>query len=220
MGLVLQIAANGLLLGGWYALLAVGLTLIFGVLRVVNFAHAEFMMLGMYGAYWLRVGFGLDPYVSVFLVTPVIFLLGTLVDRAVIRRSIGKPDVTVVFATLGLSILLQNAVLAACAGSVYAAFIQYIDPGSTTRFELSVQIALVAIVGGMHTPLGPLLGAAIVIPLGEMLRARVGGGAALVVYGFLLIVIVLAAPNGAIEIVRRIVRRRLRTAASRGRPDA
>ena len=111
MGLVLQIAANGLLLGGWYALLAVGLTLIFGVLRVVNFAHAEFMMLGMYGAYWLRVGFGLDPYVSVFLVTPVIFLLGTLVDRAVIRRSIGKPDVTVVFATLGLSILLQNAAL-------------------------------------------------------------------------------------------------------------
>ena len=113
-----------------------------------------------------------------------------------------------------------SAALAACAGSVYAAFIQYIDPGSTTRFELSVQIALVAIVGGMHTPLGPLLGAAIVIPLGEMLRARVGGGAALVVYGFLLIVIVLAAPNGAIEIVRRIVRRRLRTAASRGRPDA
>ena len=111
MGLVLQIAANGLLLGGWYALLAVGLTLIFGVLRVVNFAHAEFMMLGMYGAYWLRVGFGLDPYVSVVLVTPAIFLLGTFVDRAVIRRSIGKPDVTVVFATLGLSILLQNAAL-------------------------------------------------------------------------------------------------------------
>ena len=111
MGLVLQIAANGLLLGGWYALLAVGLTLIFGVLRVVNFAHAEFMMLGMYGAYWLWAGFGLDPYASVVLVTPVIFLLGVLVDRVVIRRSIGKPDVTVVFATLGLSILLQNAAL-------------------------------------------------------------------------------------------------------------
>ena len=111
MGLVLQIAANGLLLGGWYALLAVGLTLIFGVLRVVNFAHAEFMMLGMYGAYWLWAGFGLDPYVSVVLVTPAIFLLGVLVDRVVIRRSIGKPDVTVVFATLGLSILLQNAAL-------------------------------------------------------------------------------------------------------------
>lgn len=106
-----------------------------------------------------------------------------------------------------------SAALAACAGSVYAAFIQYIDPGSTTRFELSVQIALVAIVGGMHAPLGPLLGAAIVIPLGEMLRAWVGGGPALVVYGFLLIVIVLAAPNGAIEIVRRIARRR-------GRSDA
>ena len=76
-----------------------------------------------------------------------------------------------------------------------------------------MQIALVAIVGGMHAPLGPLLGAAIVIPLGEMLRAWVGGGPALVVYGFLLIVIVLAAPNGVIEIVRRIARRR-------GRSDA
>ena len=111
MQLVLQIVANGLLIGGLYALLAVGLTLIFGVLRVVNFAHAEFMMLGMYGAYWLWSLYGLDPYVSVFLVTPVIFLLGVAVDRLVIQRSIGKPDVTVVFATLGLSIFLQNAAL-------------------------------------------------------------------------------------------------------------
>lgn len=101
----------------------------------------------------------------------------------------------------------SSAALAACAGSVYAAFIQYIDPDSTTQFELSVQIALVAIVGGMGTTLGPVLGAAIVIPLGEILRARLGGGAALVVYGFLLIVIVLAAPNGAIAGVRRLVRR-------------
>ena len=100
-----------------------------------------------------------------------------------------------------------SAALAACAGSVYAAFIQYIDPDSTTQFELSVQIALVAIVGGMGTTFGPVLGAAIVIPLGEMLRARLGGGAALVVYGFLLMVIVLAAPNGAIAGVRLLVRR-------------
>ena len=111
MQLILQIVANGLLVGGLYALLAVGLTLIFGVLRVVNFAHAEFMMLGMYGAYWLWSLYGIDPYVSVFLITPIIFLLGVAVDRVVVQRSIGKPDVTVVFATLGLSILLQNAAL-------------------------------------------------------------------------------------------------------------
>ena len=142
MGLVLQIAANGLLLGGWYALLAVGLTLIFGVLRVVNFAHAEFMMLGMYGAYWLWAGFGLDPYASVVLVTPAIFLLGVLVDRVVIRRSIGKPDVTVVFATLGLSILLQNAAL-----TLWRA-----DIRSVTTFASGAVLDL----GGVRLSEGPL----------------------------------------------------------------
>jgi branched-chain amino acid transport system permease protein len=113
MQLALQIVANGLLLGGLYALLAVGLTLIFGVLRVVNFAHAEFMMLGMFGTYWLwRMG-GIDPYLAVLLVVPIIFALGLLVDRLIIQRTIGAPEVTVVFATLGLSILMQNAALTA-----------------------------------------------------------------------------------------------------------
>lgn len=113
-----------------------------------------------------------------------------------------------------------SAALAACVGSVYAAFIQYIDPDSTTQFELSVQIALVAIVGGMGTTFGPVLGAAIVIPLGEILRARLGGGAALVVYGFLLMVIVLAAPNGAIAGVRLLVGRIRRLIDSRRKADA
>jgi branched-chain amino acid transport system permease protein len=118
MQLALQIVANGLLLGGLYALLAVGLTLIFGVLRVVNFAHAEFMMLGMFGTYWLwRLG-GIDPYLAVLLVVPIIFALGILVDRLIIQRTIGKPEVTVVFATLGLSILMQNAALTAWSADI------------------------------------------------------------------------------------------------------
>lgn len=111
MRLTLQIIANGLLIGGFYALLAVGLTLIFGVLRVVNFAHGEFMMLGMYGAYWLWSGYGLDPYLAVFVVVPAVFLLGLLFGRLVVQPAIGAPEVTVVFATLGLSIMLQNAAL-------------------------------------------------------------------------------------------------------------
>lgn len=99
-----------------------------------------------------------------------------------------------------------SAALAAVTGSFYACFVQYIDPASTTQFELSVQIALVAIVGGMGTTLGPALGALIVIPSGEILRAWLGGGPSLIVYGFLLIVIVLAAPNGAIAGLRAIHR--------------
>ena len=113
MDLALQIITSGLLTGGIYALLAVGLTLIFGVLRVVNFAHGEFMMLGMYGAFWMWVWWDVDPYLSVFVVVPAIFALGLVVDRLIIRRTIGGPEVTVVFATLGLSIFLQNAALTA-----------------------------------------------------------------------------------------------------------
>lgn len=123
--MTLQILANGLLLGGLYALLAVGLTLIFGVLRVVNFAHAEFMMLGMYGVYWLWALLGLDPYLSIFVVVPAIFLLGVATDRLIIQRSIGAPEVTVVFATLGLSILLQNAALTAWSADIRSVSTSY-----------------------------------------------------------------------------------------------
>ncbi|QBI19785.1 branched-chain amino acid ABC transporter permease [Egibacter rhizosphaerae] len=105
-----------------------------------------------------------------------------------------------------------SAALTAVAGTVYAQFVQYIDPDSTTQFELSVQIALVAIVGGMGTAWGPMLGAVIVIPLGEILRAQLGGGPSLMVYGLLLVVIVVLAPRGALPWLqatgRRLARRR------------
>jgi branched-chain amino acid transport system permease protein len=154
MQLALQILANGLLLGGLYALLAVGLTLIFGVLRVVNFAHAEFMMLGMFGAYWLWELFGFDPYFSIFIVVPAVSLLGAVVDRLVIQRTIGAPEVTVVFATLGLSILLQNAVL-----SAWTADIRSIN----TAYSSSVLV-----LGGVRLSVAMLIsfGAALLFALG------------------------------------------------------
>jgi branched-chain amino acid transport system permease protein len=153
MDFFLQIIANGLLLGGLYALLAVGLTLIFGVLRVVNFAHAEFTMLGMYGAYWLWHLFGFDPYLSVIIVVPVIFLLGMLTARLIIQRTIGAPDVTVVFATLGLSILLQNLALTvwtadirsvstAYSGSVFVLGGIRFGVGITISFVVALMFAL------------------------------------------------------------------------------
>lgn len=91
-----------------------------------------------------------------------------------------------------------SAALTALGGAFYATYIQYIDPASTTQFEISVQIALIAIVGGIGTAFGPAIGALLVVPLGELLRAWLGGGPALMLYGLLLIVIVLAAPNGVI----------------------
>jgi branched-chain amino acid transport system permease protein len=106
-----QLVLSGLLIGGVYALISVGLTLIFGVMKIVNFAHGEFLMAAMYATYWLQVLLGWDPYVSVALVLPASFLFGLVVERLVIRPSIGKPHLVVVFATMGLSVLMQNLAL-------------------------------------------------------------------------------------------------------------
>ncbi len=100
-----------------------------------------------------------------------------------------------------------SAALTACGGAFYATYVQYIDPSSTTQFEISVQIALVAIVGGLGTTLGPALGAVVVVPIAEVLRAWLGGGPSLMVYGLALIVIVLAAPNGVLGLLQGLAAR-------------
>jgi branched-chain amino acid transport system permease protein len=115
---LLNIVVVGILLGGIYALVSVGLNLIFGVIRVVNFAQGEFVMLGMYGAYAAYSVFGIGPYWAVFLVVPALFVLGALVQRLVLSRLRSEP-VMQIFATFGLLLLLQNLVLAATGGSGY-----------------------------------------------------------------------------------------------------
>jgi branched-chain amino acid transport system permease protein len=105
-----QLIASGLLIGGIYALVAIGLNLIFGVLRIINFAHGEYLMIAMYGAYWLwRLGF--DPYVSVLLVVPLMALTGAITERYLIRYTLASQAHVKIFVTLGLSIALQNVAL-------------------------------------------------------------------------------------------------------------
>src|SRR5205823_13706550 len=82
-----QLGVSTILLGGIYALIAVGLTLIFGIMRVVNFAHGEFLMLGMYAAFWAFHLWGLDPYVVLFVSIPLFFGIGFLTYVLVMRRS-------------------------------------------------------------------------------------------------------------------------------------
>jgi len=79
--IVLQAIVNGLMMGGVYALIAVGLTLIFGVMNVVNFAHGEFVMLGMVMTYLLHLFWEMDPCVSILLVIPVWRCLGALIQK-------------------------------------------------------------------------------------------------------------------------------------------
>ncbi len=107
----LQLLVNGILLGGIYAMISIGLTLIWGVMQIVNFAHGEYLMLGMYSTFWLFQLYGIDPYLSLLIVTPLLFLLGILTQRVVINPILDAPPVAQIFATVGLSVVLQNLAL-------------------------------------------------------------------------------------------------------------
>lgn len=111
MSTVGQLFLSGLMLGGIYALMSVGLTLIFGVLKVVNFAHGEFLMLAMYAAWGLHATLGFNPYMAILVVVPALLCFGVLVHVLVVRPAVDKPHLVVVFATMGLSIMLQNLAL-------------------------------------------------------------------------------------------------------------
>jgi branched-chain amino acid transport system permease protein len=106
-----QLAISTVLLGGIYALIAVGLTLIFGVMRVVNFAHGEFVMLGMYLAFWAFAGLALDPYLVLVASLPLFFVAGLASYRLVMRPVVRESHNVQIFTTVGLSIALQNLAL-------------------------------------------------------------------------------------------------------------
>ena len=106
-----QLLVSTVLLAGTYALIAVGLTLIFGIMRVVNFAHGEFLMLGMYLAFWAFTLLALDPYVVLFVSIPLFFLAGLLTYALVMKGVIHASHNVQIFTTVGLSIALQNVAL-------------------------------------------------------------------------------------------------------------
>ncbi len=103
-----QTVLSGVLVGLVYALVAVGLTLIFGVMDIVNFAHGEFLMLGMYASFWGYALWRLDPLFTLPFTALGLFAFGVLVYRLVIRRIIDAPVLSQIFATFGLMILLRG----------------------------------------------------------------------------------------------------------------
>jgi branched-chain amino acid transport system permease protein len=106
-----QLLISTVLLGGIYALIAVGLTLIFGIMRVVNFAHGEFLMLGMYLAFWSFTLWGVDPYFILVVAVPLFFAIGLGVYALVMRGVIHASHNVQIFTTVGLSTALQNVAL-------------------------------------------------------------------------------------------------------------
>jgi branched-chain amino acid transport system permease protein len=106
-----QAVINGLLIGGIYALVSIGVTLIFGVIKIVNFAQGEFVMIGMYISFFLFTQLGIDPIVSLIISMPILFVVGVLIQHLLIRRVLGLNDLPQIFLTFALSLLILNLAL-------------------------------------------------------------------------------------------------------------
>jgi branched-chain amino acid transport system permease protein len=102
---------NGLTTGAVYALIALGLTLIYGVLHIINFAHGALLMVALYAVYLLKTQAGIDPYLALPLVVPGMFVLGYALQRGIINRASHGRDENILLVTLGLAIVLENLAL-------------------------------------------------------------------------------------------------------------
>jgi branched-chain amino acid transport system permease protein len=111
--IVLTAVLNGLLTGSVYALIALGLTLVYGVLHIINFAHGALLTAAMFAVLVVHAGLGIDPYIALAFLTPLFFALGYLLQRLVIGPASHGSDTNLLLVTLGLSIVIENGLLAA-----------------------------------------------------------------------------------------------------------
>jgi branched-chain amino acid transport system permease protein len=149
--LLVQAIVNGLQMGFLYALVAVGLTIIWGLMEMINFAHGEFLMLGMMGAWWLSATFGLDPLISIVPVGLLMYGLGVLIYRLLMRRVQRGDPFTQIFATVGLLFLLQNSAVA-----VFTSDYQYLNNTLLTRLS-GTNLRLFGITFGVPLLIGALV---------------------------------------------------------------
>lgn len=98
-------------MGALYAMIGIGLTIVFGVMRIINLAHGEMVMLGMFGAFWSQKLWGFDPFLSILIWAPVMFLLGVLVYRFLLRKIIPGGELNTLLYTAGFSLLVANLAL-------------------------------------------------------------------------------------------------------------
>ncbi|HLQ61457.1 MAG TPA: branched-chain amino acid ABC transporter permease [Candidatus Acidoferrales bacterium] len=144
---VAQAAVSGLLIGALYALVAVGLTLIFGVMDIVNFAHGDFLMLAMYVSFWAWALLGLDPLLSTPLAAIALAAFGVLVYLLCIRPVLKGPPLAQIIVTFGLLVFMRGAAQLAFSADARGVPNPFLDP---------VKVTLGAVVAG-----GPQLAAAL-----------------------------------------------------------
>lgn len=156
MDIFIQLIINGLLLGGVYAIISIGLTLIFGVVRVVNFAHGEFLMVGMYATYLFAFQLGWHPYAAIVPVAILLFGLGALMQRFIIQPLLDADGHIQIFATVGVSTALMNLALLVFGADVFSTSVQFgtrnlhVGPVNIVTGQLFTLVVALLLVGGMH----------------------------------------------------------------------
>lgn len=142
MSIFIQSLISGILIGGVYALIGIGLTIIFGVMRIINFAHGELLMLGMYGTYFLFSLFHVDPFVSIVITIPLMFLYGAFLQKVIINRVLGALPQNQILLTIGLGLIMSNSVMLAFT-SDYKILSTTYSSSSVTILGISISIPLV-----------------------------------------------------------------------------
>jgi branched-chain amino acid transport system permease protein len=125
--LLWAILINGIALGGLYALISIGLNVIFGVMDFVNFAHGEYIMLSMYGTFFIYQYTGLHPFLALAIMIPVMFIIGVVTQRIIFQPVIDAPGTMQIFVSLGLLLILQNAALLAFGGQTRSMSLAWSD---------------------------------------------------------------------------------------------
>ena len=111
MEYLIQPIINGILLGGLYAMVAVGMSMMFGIVRIVNLAHGDLMILASYLGMALVVWLGINPFLSILIVVPILFIIGFLIQNLMIKRVLGKDMEPPLLIAFGISIIVQNLLL-------------------------------------------------------------------------------------------------------------
>ncbi len=104
----IQNLLNGIMLGAIYTLITLGLSIVFGVMNIVNFAHGDFVMIAMYATFWISTGFGWDPVATPLITVPLLFLVGVVTYYLLIHRTLRRSYVTQIAVTVGLMVFLRS----------------------------------------------------------------------------------------------------------------
>src|SRR5512138_3820073 len=111
MSVFVQSVLSGILVGGVYALIGIGLTIIFGVMRVINFAHGDLLMLGMYATWYVFTRVGWDPYLALVITVPLLFLWGAFLQKVFINRALNALPQNQILLTIGLGLIMSNSIM-------------------------------------------------------------------------------------------------------------